>query len=142
MKGLKLALEACLGGRYAALVTGPLQKSAIIDAGIAFSGHTEFLADATNTPLPVMLLVAKDLRVALVTTHLPLSAVPGEISRTAHRSRRCASCTEELQKKFAYSPTSESSFAASIRTPARVGTWDEKTPTSSSPPSRRVAPNR
>lgn len=81
LNGLAAALRACMSGRYAALVTGPLQKSAIIDAGIAFSGHTEFLAAATDTPLPVMLLVAKDLRVALVTTHLPLSAVPGEISK-------------------------------------------------------------
>ena len=80
LEGLEAAVGACQSGRYSALVTGPLQKSAIIDAGIPFSGHTEFLAAATDTPLPVMLLVAKELRVALVTTHLPLSAVPSEIS--------------------------------------------------------------
>ena len=81
LRGLEAAVGACLRGEYAALVTGPLQKSAIIDAGLSFSGHTEFLAAATEAPLPVMLLVAKSLRVALVTTHLPLSAVPAAITR-------------------------------------------------------------
>ena len=79
--GLRFAVEACLDDRFAGLVTAPLQKSIINDAGIAFTGHTEFLAELTATPQPVMLLVAGDLRVALATTHLPLRAVPVALTR-------------------------------------------------------------
>jgi 4-hydroxythreonine-4-phosphate dehydrogenase len=80
LDGLRIAVEGCLQGRYSGMVTAPLQKSTIMDAGIAFSGHTEFLAELTNTPMPVMLLVAGDLRVALASTHMPLSAVPAYIT--------------------------------------------------------------
>jgi 4-hydroxythreonine-4-phosphate dehydrogenase len=76
LDGLKLATEECRNGRFAALVTAPLAKSVINDAGIKFSGHTEFLAEITNTEKPVMLLVAGDLRVALASTHMPLRDVP------------------------------------------------------------------
>jgi 4-hydroxythreonine-4-phosphate dehydrogenase len=68
-------------GAYGALVTAPVHKAVIIDAGIPFSGHTEYLAQATGTRNVVMLLVGGGLRVALVTTHLPLSAVPAAITR-------------------------------------------------------------
>lgn len=81
LDGLRLAVNGCLAGDFAGLVTAPLQKSIINDAGIAFSGHTEFLAELTNAPLPVMLLVAGDMRVALASTHLPLRAVPDSITR-------------------------------------------------------------
>jgi 4-hydroxythreonine-4-phosphate dehydrogenase len=77
---LRLAVDGCLRGEFAALVTGPLQKSVINVAGIPFSGHTEFLAGLTGTPRPVMLLVAGELRVALATTHLPLREVAGSLS--------------------------------------------------------------
>ncbi|WP_420428245.1 4-hydroxythreonine-4-phosphate dehydrogenase PdxA [Algiphilus sp.] len=79
---LDLAVAACRDGTAEAMVTGPIQKSAIIEGGYAdFSGHTEYLAHVTGAPLPVMMLVAPHaqpgpLRVALVTTHLPLRAVP------------------------------------------------------------------
>ena len=76
LDGLRLAVEGCVNGRFSALVTAPVQKSVINDAGIAFTGHTEFLAELTGTALPVMLLVAGDLRVALASTHLPLREVP------------------------------------------------------------------
>ena len=79
-KGLSQAIDGCLNGEYAALVTAPLAKRVIADSGIAFSGHTEFLAEKTGTPLPVMLLVAGDLRVALATTHLPLRDVPDAVT--------------------------------------------------------------
>ncbi len=69
-----------------ALVTGPVQKSIINDAGIAFSGHTEFLQDIAGCDKVVMMLATKNLRVALVTTHLPLRAVPNAI--TADNVRR------------------------------------------------------
>jgi 4-hydroxythreonine-4-phosphate dehydrogenase len=75
LETLRVATRACLRGDAAALVTGPVQKSTIIEAGHAFSGHTEFLASLTRTPLPVMMLAAGDFRVALATTHLPLRAV-------------------------------------------------------------------
>ncbi len=73
--GLRRAVEGCQSGEFSALITAPLQKSVIIDAGIAFTGHTEFLAEITRTPTPVMLLVADNLRVALASTHLPLRDV-------------------------------------------------------------------
>jgi len=81
---LELAADACQSGRAAAMVTGPVQKSVINDAGISFSGHTEFLAQRCGAALPVMMLVAhtagRALRVALVTTHLPLRAVADAIT--------------------------------------------------------------
>jgi 4-hydroxythreonine-4-phosphate dehydrogenase len=83
---LEAGCDACATGAIAALVTGPVQKSAIQDAGIPFSGHTEFFAERTHTPRVVMMLVASGehpLRVALVTTHLPLRDVPGAITVTA-----------------------------------------------------------
>jgi 4-hydroxythreonine-4-phosphate dehydrogenase len=83
---LERAATMCLAGDADALVTGPVQKSVINDAGIAFSGHTEFLAArcaSGSAPLPVMMLVAPTtppLRVALATTHLPLRAVADAIT--------------------------------------------------------------
>ncbi len=85
LQGLRLAVEGCMDGRFAALVTAPVAKSVINDAGIPFTGHTEFLAEITNTELPVMLLVAGDLRVALATTHMPLRDVPDYLSQSKLR---------------------------------------------------------
>ena len=76
LDGLALAVEGCLAGRFSGVVTAPLQKSVINDAGIPFTGHTEFLAELTGTQRPVMMLVAGNLRVALASTHLPLREVP------------------------------------------------------------------
>lgn len=78
---LRRAVAECTSGRAHALVTGPVQKSVINDAGFRFSGHTEFLADLTHARTPVMMLVADRLRVALVTTHLPLRSVPNAITK-------------------------------------------------------------
>ena len=80
LDGLRSAVDGCLAGRFAGVVTAPLQKSVINDAGIPFTGHTEYLAELTGTAIPVMLLVAGDLRVALASTHMPLAAVPGYIT--------------------------------------------------------------
>ena len=74
------AADGCAAGRFAAMVTAPVQKSTIIDAGIAFSGHTEYLAARSGAEQPVMLLVAGKLRVALATTHLPLADVPQRLT--------------------------------------------------------------
>jgi 4-hydroxythreonine-4-phosphate dehydrogenase len=78
---LQRAVNACVHGEVSAMVTAPVQKSVINDAGIPFSGHTEFLAGATATPRVVMMLATPSLRVALATTHLPLAAVPAAITR-------------------------------------------------------------
>jgi len=78
---LALATEGCQAKFFDALVTAPVQKSIINDAGIAFSGHTEYLADKTSTPEVVMMLATDVMRVALVTTHLPLSKVSEKITR-------------------------------------------------------------
>lgn len=90
---LEQAVDGCLNGTFAAMVTGPVQKSVINDAGIPFTGHTEFLAHRTHTPTVVMMLATEGLRVALVTTHLPLrdiadaitSPLITEITRITHR---------------------------------------------------------
>ena len=78
---LDRAIRGCLSGEFAAMVTAPVQKSVINDAGIAFTGHTEYLAEHTKTPHVVMMLVGGGLRVALATTHLPLTDVPRAITR-------------------------------------------------------------
>jgi len=78
---LKAAVAGCLSGEFDALVTGPVHKGLLNDAGIAFSGHTELLAEESGAKQPVMLLAAPGLRVALATIHLPLSAVPRAITR-------------------------------------------------------------
>jgi 4-hydroxythreonine-4-phosphate dehydrogenase len=69
------AVDGCLTGEFSAMVTAPVQKSLINEAGFAFTGHTEYIAARTHAPLPVMMLVAAGMRVALATTHLPLRAV-------------------------------------------------------------------
>ena len=78
---LKTACTACLDNKFDAMVTAPVQKSIINDAGITFSGHTEFLAELCHQATPVMMLVNNALRVALVTTHLPLSKVSDAITK-------------------------------------------------------------
>jgi 4-hydroxythreonine-4-phosphate dehydrogenase len=80
---LDRALEGCRSGEFLAMVTAPVQKSVINDAGIAFTGHTEYLAERLGVARPVMMLAAGNLRVALVTTHLPLARVPAAISSAA-----------------------------------------------------------
>ncbi len=78
---LEAAVDGCLQGRFDALVTGPVHKGVINDAGVPFSGHTEFLCERTRAPGVLMVLMADALRVALVTTHVPLAQVPGLITR-------------------------------------------------------------
>ena len=82
---LDRACDGCMNGEFAAMVTAPVQKSTLMDAGFAFTGHTEYLAGRSRAALPVMMLVSGSLRVALVTTHLPLAEVPRAI--TAERLR-------------------------------------------------------
>ena len=77
---LDRAIDGCRSGEFDAMVTAPVQKSVINDAGVAFTGHTEYLANRTGAPLAVMMLVAGSLRVALATTHLPLRQVSDAIN--------------------------------------------------------------
>ncbi|OED44552.1 4-hydroxythreonine-4-phosphate dehydrogenase PdxA [Endozoicomonas sp. (ex Bugula neritina AB1)] len=78
---LTLATQGCLDGTFNAMITAPVHKGIINDAGISFSGHTEFLAEKTQTDKVVMMLATKGLRVALATTHLPLADVPAAITK-------------------------------------------------------------
>ena len=80
LETLDTAIAGCRDGRFAALVTGPVHKGVINDAGIPFSGHTEYLAQKTGAAQVVMMLAAPGLRVALATTHLPLRAVSDAIT--------------------------------------------------------------
>ncbi len=80
VKTLELAVDGCVDGEFSAMVTCPVHKGVINDAGIVFTGHTEFLADRCHTNRVVMMLAADSLRVALATTHLPLSEVSGAIN--------------------------------------------------------------
>ncbi len=80
LKSIKQATQGCLDGLFDAMVTGPVHKGIINDAGINFSGHTEYIAGLTGKQ-PVMMLSISGLRVALVTTHLPLKKVPAAITK-------------------------------------------------------------
>ncbi len=93
------AADACATGAFDALVTAPVQKSVLEDAGITFSGHTEFFAARTHTPRVAMLLVGGGLRVALVTTHLPLAQVAAAITREAVAAT-IAVVAKDLAAKF------------------------------------------
>ncbi len=77
---LTRACDGCLNGTFSALVTGPVHKGIINEAGVPFSGHTEFFAKRSQSPGVVMMLATEKLRVALATTHLPLRAVPDAIN--------------------------------------------------------------
>lgn len=99
LDGLRLAVEGCVDGRFSGLVTAPLAKSVIAESGVPFSGHTEFLAELLNVDLPVMMLVAGDLRVALASTHLPLREVPDFITKE-RLTRVLEILHADLQSKF------------------------------------------
>jgi len=87
LETLIAAADGCLHGSFAGVVTGPVQKSILNDAGIGFSGHTEFFCARAGAADVLMLLVAGDLRVALATTHVPLRAVPDAITPALLNSR-------------------------------------------------------
>lgn len=77
---LARACDGCLSGEFAALITGPVHKGIINDAGVPFTGHTEFFAERSHRDRVVMMLATEELRVALATTHLPLLDVPAAIT--------------------------------------------------------------
>lgn len=80
LETLRRAVQGCMSGEFSGMVTAPVHKSVINDAGFAFTGHTEFLAEQSHTPQVVMMLVGGGMRVALVTTHLPLREVADAIT--------------------------------------------------------------
>ena len=99
LETLRRAGQGCRDGLFAGMITAPVHKGVINEAGIAFSGHTEFLAELTETPQVVMMLATRGLRVALVTTHLPLREVADAI--TADRLGRVARILHaDLRDKF------------------------------------------
>ncbi|MEG1081116.1 MAG: 4-hydroxythreonine-4-phosphate dehydrogenase PdxA [Pseudomonas sp.] len=99
LETLTRAGQGCLDGDFAGMITAPVHKGVINESGIAFSGHTEFLADLTGTAQVVMMLATRGLRVALVTTHLPLRDVADAI--TPERLERVTRILHaDLQQKF------------------------------------------
>ncbi len=100
LETLKRAISGCQSGEFDAMVTAPLHKGIINDAGIPFTGHTEFLAEQTGSAMPVMLLAAGNLRVALATTHLPLSRVSAAITAPLLR-QVLQTLDHDLKQKFA-----------------------------------------
>jgi 4-hydroxythreonine-4-phosphate dehydrogenase len=96
---LALAADLCISQTCHALVTGPVQKSVINDAGVAFSGHTEYFAERSQTDKVVMMLATTELRVALATTHLPLKDVASAITR-GELTRVIRILVNELKTKF------------------------------------------
>jgi len=81
LDALRLGVQGCMRGEFCGLVTGPVHKGVINDAGLPFTGHTELLAELSGARLPVMLLCGGGLRVALATTHLPLARVSAALTR-------------------------------------------------------------
>ena len=100
---LERACDGCMNGEFAAMVTAPVQKSTLMEAGYAFTGHTEYLAARTRAALPVMLLISDRLRVALVTTHLALADVPRAITRERLRTT-IRIVNMDLERHFSLAP--------------------------------------
>ena len=96
---LDRAVRGCLEGEFDAMVTAPVHKGVINDAGIGFTGHTEYLAERAKAAHVVMMLVGGGLRVALATTHLPLSQVPGAIT-TENLLRTLQVLDADLRRRF------------------------------------------
>jgi 4-hydroxythreonine-4-phosphate dehydrogenase len=96
---LDRAVRGCLEGEFDAMVTAPVHKGVINDAGIGFTGHTEYLAERAKAAHVVMMLVGGGLRVALATTHLPLSQVPSAIT-TENLIRTLQVLDADLRRRF------------------------------------------
>lgn len=96
---LARACDGCINGEFAALITGPVHKGVINEAGIPFTGHTEFFEERSHSPKVVMMLATEAMRVALVTTHLPIKAIPDAITPELLREI-IAILHHDLQTKF------------------------------------------
>lgn len=80
LETLRITGQGCLDGNFDAVVTPPVHKGVLCETGVHFSGHTEFFQDLCNSPQVVMMLASQAMRVALVTTHLPLKDIPAAIT--------------------------------------------------------------
>jgi 4-hydroxythreonine-4-phosphate dehydrogenase len=119
---LARACDGCLSGEFAALVTGPVHKGNINDAGIAFTGHTEFFEERAQASKVVMMLATEELRVALVTTHLPLKAISEAITTCCARSSfSITTCARNLAL-----PSRTCWFAGLTRTLAKAVIWERR----------------
>lgn len=121
---LARACDGCLSGEFAALVTGPVHKGNINDAGIAFTGHTEFFEERAKASKVVMMLATEELRVALVTTHLPLKAISEAITPELLReiiTILITTCARNLAL-----PSRMCWFAGLTRTLAKAAIWEQK----------------
>jgi 4-hydroxythreonine-4-phosphate dehydrogenase len=99
LRTLEAACDGCVDGSFDAMATAPVHKGVVNDAGIPFTGHTEFLAERTGTPRVVMMLVGGGMRVALATTHLALRDVPDAITReTVAETLRILN--DDLRRRF------------------------------------------
>jgi 4-hydroxythreonine-4-phosphate dehydrogenase len=96
---LNIAVKGCQSQQFDAMVTAPVNKAIINQAGKAFSGHTEYIANLTNTPRAVMMLVSGNFRVALATTHIPLAKVPSAITK-ATLENTISILHRDLRKRF------------------------------------------
>lgn len=99
LQALDQAIQGCMEGRFHGLVTCPMQKSIMMEAGIAFSGHTEYLAQRSGASDVVMMLTSEAMRVALATTHLPLQSVSTELTQEL-LERRLRILQRALQEQF------------------------------------------
>ncbi len=99
---LDRALQGCMCGEFAAIVTAPVHKGVVNDAGVSFTGHTEYLAEKTGTAQVVMMLAGGGLRVALATTHLPLREVPAAVTQ-ASLERTLRILQDEMRRKYGFS---------------------------------------
>ena len=99
LAALQTALTACEDGTIKAITTGPVNKAVISESGAPFSGHTEWFAEQTGTPRVVMMLLNDQFRVALATTHLPLTAVPAAITK-AVLEQTLNILANDLKQKF------------------------------------------
>lgn len=103
LETLELAADGCMSGRFAAMVTAPVHKGVINDAGVAFTGHTEFLAARTHAPHVVMMLVGGGLRVALATTHVAVKDIARELT-PASLERTLRVLDHDLTTRFGFAP--------------------------------------
>lgn len=102
LRTLEIAADGCRDGLFDAMATAPVHKGVINDAGIAFTGHTEFLEQRLHAPHVVMMLAGGGMRVALATTHLPLQAVAAAIT-PASLERTLRVLRADLVRRFAIS---------------------------------------
>ena len=99
LQALDRAIQGCMSGEFVALVTGPMQKSVMMQAGYDFTGHTEHLAKQAKVEDVVMMLASDVMRVALATTHLPLQAVSAHLTEVL-LERRLRILHKALQSQF------------------------------------------